>query len=773
MTPLAAAVLAVYAGPGMTQGEPASAATTPPIESSSATGERAVALPAVRVIDQTEGSYKADTVSSPKFTQPLVNTPQTITVIKKELIADQGAVSLSDALRNVPGITFQLGENGNTQSGDSIFMRGFDSQGSIFLDNVRDLGAAVRDVFNIEQIEIVKGPAGADNGRGAASGYVNLVSKVPVAENADSGSISYGSEARRRVTADLNQTIGEHSAVRLNLVGQDGGVAGRDLIQREQWGIAPSIAFGLGTNTRIYAFSQHIRQDNVPDGGIAAIGLDGYRNPTLDAAGVTAETVDEKNFYGLDADYEDLTANMFTLRIEHDLRPGFTFRNLSRYGKSEQKRVLTAPLQAPNLTYDDDGDAATPAVLQPDSSQWTVNRSRQGSFRENQILTNQTGFTAELPTGPVSHTLSGGVEFLYESQDTPSYGLVTGQTQTPANLYNPNPSDPAADVAPTGAYADGHTTTGAVYLFDTVKLTEQWQLNGGLRWERYETKTDSVSLATATSNPSLPVGTLVPAHLEAADNLLSWKTGVVFKPLANGSVYVAYANSLRPPGGDNFTLSATAANVNSPALEPQKARNLEFGTKWDFLAGRLSATAALFKSTNQNDLARQGEDTVVQYGEKQVKGVELGLVGQLTTAWQISAGYTFQDTEVTAGTIATDGSSTQTGAAINFSPKNSATLWTTYDFPIGLQIGGGVRYVDSQARTVNNSPGTLTAGVFDIGSYTVFDAMAKYELTRNLGVQLNVYNLADEDYVASVNNSGLRYYPGTPRSYLATLNVRF
>jgi catecholate siderophore receptor len=764
LTPIAAAVLAAYAVPGMAQsGETQATVST----------ERVVALPTVRVEDQAEGSYKADVVSSPKFTQPLLDTPQTITVVKKELIADQGAVSLSDALRNVPGITFQLGENGNTQSGDSIFMRGFDSQGSIFLDNIRDLGAAVRDVFNIEQIEIVKGPSGADNGRGAASGYVNLVSKVPFAEDARSGSVSYGSEARRRVTADLNQSLGETSAVRLNLVGQDGGVAGRDFIERQQWGIAPSLALGLGTDTRIFAFSQHIRQDNTPDGGISAIGLDGYRNPTLEAAGVTAEKVDTQNFYGLDADYEDLTANLFTVRIEHDLQPGFTIRNLSRYGKSEQKRVLTAPLQTPNLTYDDDGDASTPAVLQPDSSLWTVNRSRQGSFRENQILTNQTNFTAEVPTGPVSHSLSGGVEFIYESQDTPAYGLASGQTQTPANLYNPSPDDPAAAVAPTGAYANGHTTTGAIYLFDTIKLSEQWQLNGGLRWERYETKTDSVSLATAAANPTLPVGTPIPAHAEVADNLLSWKTGVVYKPLPNGSVYLAYANSLRPPGGDNFTLSATTTNINSPALKPQDAKNLELGTKWDFLAGRLSATAALFKSNNKNDLARQGEDTVVQYGEKQVQGVELGLVGQLTTAWQISAGYTFQDTKVKEGTIATDGSSTQTGAAINFSPKNSATLWTTYDFPIGLQIGGGVRYVDSQARTVNNAPSTLTAGIFDIDSYAVVDAMAKYEITKNYGVQLNVYNVTDEEYVGSVNNSGQRYFPGTPRSYLATLNVRF
>lgn len=783
-SPIAAAVLAFHALPGAAQEAAAPPAAGP-----------AQTLPAVKVQDEAVNEYKAERISSPKFTQPLINTPQTITVIKKEVMAEQGALSLSDALRNTPGITFQMGENGNSTSGDAIFMRGFDTQGSVFLDNIRDLGPAVRDLFNVEQVEIVKGPAGADNGRGAASGYVNLVSKTPFAERLLAGSLGYGSAQRRRVTADLNEPVGQTTAVRLNLLGQEGGVAGRDFIERSQWGIAPSLALGLGTGTRVTVFGQHIEQNNTPDGGISAIGISGYRNLILegrDANGnptnstgtrVDARPVDIENFYGLEEDFEDITADIFTVRVEHDLEPGTTLRNTSRYGKSDQERQLTAPLQAPVVSDDPDGTGPQQPVVR-DPEDWTQGRSRQGSYRENQILTNQTNLSTAFRTGFVEHLLSGGVEFIYESQFTPTYAVV-GAAQVATSLYNPDRTSPAATLAPNGVFTDGDTTTAALYVFDTLKLGERWQLNGGLRVERYKTETNSASLSTATSHPSLPVGTLIPAHVEAADNLVSWKLGALFKPLPNGSVYVAYANSLRPPGGDNFSLAAATtgaantptASINSSALDPQDATNVELGTKWDLLDGRLAATAALFQSDNRNDLARLSNDTVVQYGKKEVKGVELGLVGQLLTGWQASFGYTFQETEVSQGTIATDGSSTQTGALINFSPKHSATVWTTYELPLPLPrpltIGGGFRYVDSQARTVNNNLDSITTGIVKVDSYSVVDAMASYDFTAHLGLQLNVYNLLDEQYVAAVNNSGQRYFPGTPRSYLLTLNAKF
>ena len=734
-----------------------------------AQAESSAQLPRISVSGEEEEPFiKAERVESAKFTQPLLDTPQTVTVIRSEVIMQQGAASLSDTLRNVPGITFQLGENGNTQSGDTIFMRGFDTQNAIFLDGIRDLGAAVRDVFNVEQIEIFKGPAGADNGRGATSGYVNLASKLPNALDSTSGTLAYGTNDRRRLTADWNQTIGDNAAFRMNLLGQDGGVAGRDFIERQSWGVAPSLALGLGTDTRFFAFGQHVRQDNTPDGTVPAIGVADWANPILDPAGIRASRVDEEKYYGLRSDYEDIEVDMLTLRFEHDFSENATIRNTSRYGRSEQERVLTAPLQSPIVS----DTVGTVTTIRTDPNTWTLNRTRQASFRENEILTNQTNINTTFKTGVIEHSLATGVEFIYEKQFNPTVAGLG--TLAPTSLYNPD-NDGSFTVVPaiakTGAFTDGNTVTSAAYAFDTWKLNPQWELTTGVRFEHFNTESESLSFSNATP----PVTTA--SRVTDSDNLISWKVAALFKPTAESSVYAAFANSLKPPGSDSFQLNANPANPNAnlPNLDPQKATNIELGAKWDLLGGRLAATGAVFKSVNKNDLARTDPadpDSVVQYGEREVKGIELGLVGQVTDKWQITAGLTRQDTEVTEGSIpAAGGPSTQTGSNINFSPKLSVTTWTTYQILPNLTVGGGARHISTSSRTVTNAP--VTAGIYQVPSFTVVDLYAAWQVTNQLGIQLNAYNVTDEDYIGSINNSGQRYTAGTPLSYLATVNFRF
>jgi catecholate siderophore receptor len=745
MTPVAAMLTAMFAVPSVAMAQDAPAKT-----------EEAVKLPAVKVIGQ-QDTPKAEQVSSPKFTETLLNTTQTITVIKKEVLQQQAATSLTEAMRNVPGITFTAGENGNTSSGDTVFMRGFDTQGSIYLDNIRDLSAAVRDVFNVEQIEIVKGPAGADNGRAATSGYINLSSKLPQADDFVAGTVSYGSAEKRRATADINQQIGSTSAVRLNLMGQDGGVAGRDFLERESWGIAPSIAFGLGTSTRAYLFSQHVRQNNIPDGLVPTAGLDGYRfaaavQEELDDNGVRVKPVDSENFYGSKDDYEDIEANMYTAKLEHDLSPTSTIRNLTRYGKSEQERLLTAPNGAPQVTT----TPAAPFTLRtPD--EYDVNRGRHGSFRTNEILTNQTSITTGFDTAGLKHSLVAGMEYIDESQDTPTKALASA-TPFRTNFYNPDRNAAVPGIITTG-FSEGETQTEAAYLIDTVKLNEQWSVNGSLRYEHYRTKTTTVTGLNATPTT---------VKLKDSGNLLSWKAGILFKPAPNGSLYASAANSMRPPGGDNFTLNASPTNISNPDLDPQEATNMEVGAKWDFLEGKLATTIAFFSTENKNDLAEDVDGEIRQYGEKQVEGVELGAVGLINSNWTISAGLTRQNTRVTEGTA------TQTNAPINWSPRLTANLWTTYKIaPLKLTLGGGGRYVQSQVRQINNNPSPATAGLFEVESYTVFDAMASFEATKNLTLQFNAYNLFDKDYIQSLNNSGQRYKPGEPLSYLASVIVRY
>jgi catecholate siderophore receptor len=329
-------------------------------------------LSKISVEGQDEATPKVDRVSSPKFSQELVNTPQTIAVVSKEVLNQQGATSLSQALRNTPGVTFLLGENGNTATGDSIFMRGFDTQGSIFIDGIRDLGSVTRDTFNTEQVEIAKGPAGPDYGRGAASGYVNLASKVPTDDNFTSGTASYGTSANARITGDVNHAFSESSAVRFNVMGQDGEVDGRDFLERKGWAFAPSVAFGLGGDTRSYFYLLHTEQDNVPDGGVSTLGLDGTFNTAFEPgganAGVVPERVDRTNYYGLASDFEEIKGTMFTARFEHDFSETVTLRNTSRVGHLKQFYVLTGV------------NAVTATDANPDL--WTVARTRQAKYRK-------------------------------------------------------------------------------------------------------------------------------------------------------------------------------------------------------------------------------------------------------------------------------------------------------------------------------------------------------------------------------------------------------
>lgn len=712
-------------------------------------------LPAVKVKASVQNDYKADRVSSPKFTQPLVDTPQTITVIKKEILLQQGATTLTEALRNTPGITFQMGENGNTQTGDSVFMRGFDTQQSIFVDGIRDIGTVSRDVFNLEQIEVVKGPAGADIGRGSPTGYINLSTKVPSLSDATTGTFAVGSGDLKRGTLDVNRAVpalGDGTAVRLNVLWQDKGVPKRDWVEKDSWALAPSLALGLNTPTRTYLYYLHVNQKNRPDGGYATFSLPGFNR-----AQASVPEIDRTNYYGSLSDYDHVKADMFTARIEHDLKPGVTLRNISRFGRTEQKYVLT-------------GINAVNFVNPADPYSWTIDRRRQGKDQENQVLTNQTNLNADFTLAGMKHSLSSGIEFIYEKQTNLTQAPPTTNNSVPANLYNPSVSDTFDPVTPNGLRTSGSTVTAAVYAFDTLKINDAFQVNAGLRYEKYKTTSDNIIASTAAAYPTLPVGTLVPQSLGKADDLITWKVGGLWKPNADGSVYAAYATSQKPPGSDSFALNATATNINSPNLDPSKATNIEIGTKWELLDKRLALTAAAFHTVTENDVVDTDAVTgaPVQTGKKTVKGLEFGAAGMLSTEWQINAGLTLMDSKINSTTAAN--TATQQGSQLAWSPKLSFTSWTTYKLPFGVTIGGGARFMKAVIRSSNN---TTSTNLTQIPSYWVFDAMASYDVTKNTSLQLNVYNLADKFYLQSLNNGGSRATVGVPRSFTLAANVKF
>lgn len=718
----------------------------------------------VEVVGQRVKRYGADEVSSPKFTQPLLDTTQTIQVIGSDLFNEQGATSLTEALRNSPGVgTFYVGENGNTTTGDAIYMRGFDSSGSIFVDGVRDLGSITRDVFNIEQIEVEKGPAGTDTGRSSPTGAINLVTKRARLADATSASLSFGTDDQLRATADWNQTFGTGNAFRINLMAQDSGVPGRDVVERNRWGIASSFGFGLDGDTRIHLDLSHVEQNNLPDGGVPTIGLPGYSSPDPSRPEIgQAPTVDPENFYGTLKDYDDVTADMLTLNIEHAFSDETILRNTTRWGRSHQDYMLTAFMAS-------SGNLGTPDLS--DTSTWTLVRSNP-TFKDQRysIATNQTSLTTRLGSGDVVHDLSTGLEITREELDSAGVGVRGGSAWPVANLYRPDADVTGLDWGPTGAGADGRTDTIAVYLFDTMKVGDRWQFNGGLRLDRYDSAFSNTAPCGGRGGPacgSAPAGTVLPnVDADSSDTLFNWKVGALFKPTPASSLYANYAISQQPPGGASLELSGSANNANNPIFDPQEASTAEIGAKWSFSEDALLLSAALYDTTIENEIVQDPVDQqYYQNGEKRVRGIEISAVGQITEAWSVSAGFTTMDTEVVEGPpVAVDGSD-----ELTYTPDKAFTAWSTYQFPFGLTVGGGARYSGQLERGRDGAVGTPAY----TEDYWVFDAVASYAFGPNWDVRLNVYNVFDEEYVAAINKSGYRYTPGQPRSALVTLNYRF
>jgi catecholate siderophore receptor len=688
---------------------------------------------------------RAPGVESPKYVAPLRDIPQTIAVVPRTVIEAQGATTLSEALRNVPGITLQAGEGGGASNtaGDMFNLRGFNAANSLFVDGVRDDGLISRDVFNIEQVEVFMGPTSSDVGRTTAAGYVNMQTKVPHVGSDYSATVGYGNDAQARLTLDANVALPpgqtnswlSRSALRINALWQDGGIAGRDEVSNGVKAVAPTLALGLDTSTRVLLGAQVLRQDNLPDYGIpGAAWPDDLIAPTTVQA---SQPVNQSNYYGsADYDYDRASQNSYTARVEHDFSRQLTLRNQTRYNKTHREAVITAVQNV--------------AAFNPVTELVTV--ARQGNERENTIVSNQTSLIDRFSTGSLQHATSLGVEYAYESQFAPA---LTGLgTRAPIDIYVPNPEDPVIGFAPahTGAFTDGSTNTIAVYAFDTVDLSSRWQASGGLRWEYYDTTFLARDAAGLTTT-----------DLSASDGLLTGKIGLVYRVNAAGNIYASYGTAITPPGTANFTLSAQANNQNNPSVEPQKSTNYEVGSKWDFANGRISLNTAVFRTENENVIFTIDATAIPplynQDDAQRVSGATVGAMGRVTDRWEILANLGYLDSELQTQ------NSVNNGRRLTLTPKLSGTLWTTYRLPVRITIGGGIRYTD---EVFINAANTIR-----MPGYHVVDALAEYAVNSHLSLRLNVFNLTDNTYIRSINNNGGRYNPGQPRAAMVTSNVRF
>ena len=694
-------------------------------------------LPKISVgADAEQDSYKSEGASSPKFTQPLRDTPQTISVIPQSVIKEQGAASLRDVLRNSPGITFQAGEGGGGLPGDQNFsMRGFSARNSLFIDGVRDTGAYTRDSFNLERVEVIKGPTGAVAGRSATSGAVNQVSKTPHQRDTQDYSLGFGSDDYKRITADTNLAVNDRFSLRLNAMYHDAEVSNRDVVENKRWGVAPSIALGFSEDTRFTLSYLHLEEDNVPDYGLPWLSVEQTTAADPSHNGVfptgAYDDADQSIFYGLrDYDYEDAETQIATAQLDHSFSDTLALRNVTRYLNSDRDSAITAP--------------------RPPRRQ--LHRRTMGT--EN--LTNLTDLTVRFATGSITHALVTGVELSREKTDNRnSADSVTQPTY--ADFFDPNPNDRPLGPLPanTGNPSEAEIQTVAAYVFDTISFTDQWHLSAGLRWDDADIDVETRNLTTG-----------VLTQLSKSESELTWHSALLFKPAEIGSIYLSYGTGFDPTvdaGAVGPSLTENPANVANINFDPEESSNLELGTKWDILEERLSLTAAIFRTEKKNVRTRSGTDnteTFVLSGEQRVQGLEFSAAGSITDAWSVFGGIVYLDSEYERSR-----NPLEQGQELLVTPEVSFSAWTTYALPVGLTIGAGVQYTDDVL-------GRRTASaIITTPDYWLLDAMAAYQLTDSVALRLNATNLTDEEYVDRFG--GGHYVPGAGRTVSMTANISF
>jgi catecholate siderophore receptor len=741
-SPLAAALLLAITAPAL-------AAPTGDVPADAA--GQAKELDAVEVHGE-----RVQKASSPKYTEALVDTPQTITVVTSEVMAQQNLLGLRDVLSTLPGITFGAGEGGGGY-GDSINLRGFTASSDITTDGVRDSAQYTRsDTFNLEAIELINGANSAMSGAGSVGGNINLVSKVAREGDFSLFTVGAGSDKYGRVTADSNFDFDNGIAVRLNAMGHTQDVPGRDEEFKHRWGFAPSIAFGLGSDTRLTLSYLHQEDNNMPQYGVP-FALSPFNNGPLPG-------VDRETYFGYrNTSRQESTVDMLTGVFEMDFGDRVKLRTLGRLQRVEQYTNATA-LQGswclPNNTNPYTGQAC---AGQP-AGTWNPNGGPRGLVRdtENFIAHSQTDLTATFDTGTVRHDVVVGASFSKEDFDLDSGttfrnpdGSTTGITYPIQNFDNPyNIWTGPQNYFRTGR-TEGSLNNQAAYVFDTLKFGQQWLLNLGARYEHNEGDTVNYTVNAAGAVTGIAPG--YPARNE--DDLFSYRAGLVYKPVDNASVYLSYANSKTPSKASvngscspaipnaNPNLPPSANNCN---VDPETAVNIELGTKWDLIDQRLALTAALFRNERQNYKVASADPLQPEQvldGKARVDGVALGVAGNITREWSVFANYTFLDSEVLQSVADEATADPVKGRELTQTPRHSASLWTTYALG-DWTFGYGATY---QGEFYPNN--ATAAAYLKTDAYWVHRAMVSYQLTSRIGLQLNVNNLFDEEYYTGIRNN--------------------
>lgn len=662
----------------------------------------------IGAVTVTEATNYLTTVSSSatRTQTPLLNLPQSIAVVTQEQMRDQLMMSIGDVVRYVPGITAQQGE-GNR---DQLMIRGQNTTADFFLNGVRDDVEYLRDLYNLERVEALKGPNAMTFGRGGGGGVINRVTKEAAPAPMREFNLQGGSFGNRRFSTDLNQPLNDKVALRLNALYENSN-SFRDYFNLERAGINPTVTAALSPRTRLVLSYEYFRDRRVADRGVTSV------------AGRPA-TVPIQTFFGNpDESLVRADVNIGTATLEHQFA-GVNLRNRTLVGHYDRFYQNVFP-------------GAVNAASQVSLSSYNSATQRLNAF-------NQTDATYTAQTGGIRHTLLTGMELGRQQSDNLRLtGFFNDSAMTQlAPLTNPTIFTPLT-FRPIATDANNrvHTNLAAVYVQDQVEINRYVQVIAGLRVDRFDLRFRN------NRNPE---------RLRRLDNLVSPRLGLVIKPMARMSLYGNYSVSYLPSSGDQFA----SLTVITQQAKPEMFQNYEVGFKWD-LTRNLALTTALFRLDRTNTRATDPNDPtrIIQTGSQRTNGFEATLNGSLTRKWRLTGGYSYLDAFVTSATI-----SARAGAQVGQVPHHNFSLWNNYQFFPRLGAGLGLVNRSNMFAAVDNT--------VVVPSYTRADAAVFFSLTEHLRLQANVENLFDRRYYVNAH-SNTNITPGFPRAVRIGLTARF
>lgn len=668
-----------------------------------------VTLDSMEVVE-TRDSYRVErTKVATKTDTPLRNIPQSISVVTDEQIRDQNMQSMADVVRYVPGVQMAQGEGHR----DAPILRGNTSTADFFVDGMRDDVQYLRDLYNVDRVEVLKGPSGMIFGRGASGGLINRVTKQANWADGNELGLTYGSWKNRRMTGDFNEAVNENVAVRLTALFED-SESFRDDAELERWAINPTATFRLGDATSLEVGYEHFDDDRTVDRGVPS-----FNGKPL--------KLDESTFIGNpDLSYATAEVDALNARVTHDFSDSVTLVNQTRFADYEKFYQNVFPGEY---------TAATDSIR--------IAAYNNATDRKN--LINQTDLTIATNALGMDHTFLVGAELsrqVTENYRETGYFPAVGPTATAGSVTLPNTRYTGPiDFRQSGSDADNRsvTKTAAIYLQDQIELNSQWELILGARYDKVKIDLDNYRNGQ---------------ELSSSDDLVSPRAGLIYKPLEDLSFYVSYSKAFVPRAGEQLA----GLTLSTQALDPEEFKNREVGVKWD-INERLAATAAVYRLDRTNVAVTDPSNSArsILVDGQRVDGVELSLTGNLTDSWQIIGGYAYQESEIT-----TPGGND--GNKIAQVPRNSISLWNRYNFDSQWGVGLGAVYQNAVYASADNS--------VEMPSFTRVDAAVYYTVNPDLSLQLNVENLLDEEYYASAHSNS-NILPGSPRALGVSANLSF